>query len=413
MKYSPTGRLITSEPLKGSVFQMGRQPIIDLRNEIFGYELLYRSSAENYINVMDGDLATLTVFLNTFSVAGLNSMVGSRKAFFNVTRNFLIGRYPIPVSPNRIILEVQQDFDFDIMMVRAIKELSAQGYQIALDGVTSRQQFLPVADIVQFVKLNIAELEPIVLPRLVRDLKEKSIRPIAEKIETQEEYDSCVKAGFDLFQGFYFRRPEVVQGRNIHSSRAVILKILAAIKSPNVRIEELEAAFASDITIAYRLLKLVNSGYYHSSRVQIGSIRQAFLLVGLDQLKNWLNLLLEANSSNEMQTLSYRALIRAKTAAGLALELKLFHPDTCFLAGLFSVLDTALELPMKEALEGLSITEEIVSALTTGEGQIGQILKVVHLAEQDKWEAIEQLNMDSDRVKQIYMESAIWAEQYC
>jgi c-di-GMP phosphodiesterase len=413
MKYSPTGRLITSEPLKGSVFQMGRQPIMDLRGEIFGYELLYRSSTENYINVMDGDVATLTVFLNTFSVAGLNSMVGSRKAFFNVTRNFLIGRYPIPVSPDRIILEIQQDFNFDSMLTRSLKELSAQGYQIALDGVTSRQQILPVTEIIHFVKINIPEMEPIVLPRMVRELKEKFIRPIAEKIETQEEYEMCRKAGFDLFQGFYFRRPEVIQGRNIHSSRAVIQKILTVLKNPNVRIEELESAFASDITIAYRLLKLVNSGYYHSSRVQIVSIRQAFLLIGLDRLKNWLNLLLEANSSNEMQSLSLRAMIRAKTAAALALDLQVPHPDTCFLAGLLSVLDTALELPLKDALEGLSLSNEIVAALTTGQGQLGPILQVMLWAEQENWDEIAKFNLDAEKVKRICLESATWAEQYC
>ena len=147
MKYSPTGRLITSLPLAGSKFAIGRQPILDLNQDIFGYELLFRDSTENYINVMDGDLATLTVFFNTISVAGLNAMVGSRKAFFNVTRNFLIGRFPIPIAPDRIVLEVQQDFDFDRELIHAMRELSVQGYQIAIDGVTSTRQIPPLDQI--------------------------------------------------------------------------------------------------------------------------------------------------------------------------------------------------------------------------------------------------------------------------
>lgn len=412
MKYSPTGRLITSEPLRGSVIRIGRQPIIDLHGETFGYELLYRDSSENYINVMDGDLATLTIFLNTFSVAGLNSIVGSRKAFFNVTRNFLISHYPIPVTPDRIILEVQHDLNFDGMLVSALKDLASLGYQIALDGITSRQQILPAMDAIQFSKLNIPEMEPLVLGRLAGELKEKGIRPIADKVETQQEYELCYRAGFELFQGFFFRRPEVIEFRNILSSRAVILKILATLRKTNIRIEDLESAFASDITIAYRLLKVVNSGYYHASAIPISSIRQAILLIGFDRLKNWLNLLLEANSSNQVQSMSNRALIRAKTAAGLALELKISNPDTCFITGLFSLLDMALDLSMKEALEGISLTGEIMMALTNGQGPIGQILRIITAVEEDNWEMVKDLRVDMEKIMNIYRNSARWAEQF-
>ena len=410
MKYSPTGRLITSQPLEGSKFVIGRQPIMDLNQDIFGYELLFRDSTENYINVMDGDLATLTVFLNTISEAGLNAMVGSRKAFVNVTRNFLIGRFPIPIAPDRIVLEVEQDFDFNRELIHAIKELSSQGYQIAVDGVTFTQQILPVSEIISFAKVNISELDPIVLPRLVRELQEKSIRPIAEKVETKEEYEQCRKVGFEFFQGFYLRRPEVVQGRKIHASRPVILKILAALNNPRVRIEDLEYAFSSDITIAYCLLKLVNSGYYHSSRIPIASIRQAILLIGFDRLKNWLNLLLLANPSHEIQPLSMRALIRAKMAASLALEQKISYPDTCFMAGLFSVLDVALDLPMEEVLEGISLNSEIVTALTTGQGAIGEILQAIQEAEKENWAAMPKFNIEPEQARRLYLESARWAE---
>jgi len=410
MKYSPTGRLITSLPLAGSKFAIGRQPILDLNQDIFGYELLFRDSTENYINVMDGDLATLTVFFNTISVAGLNAMVGSRKAFFNVTRNFLIGRFPIPIAPDRIVLEVQQDFDFDRELIHAMRELSIQGYQIAIDGVTSTRQIPPLDQINSFAKVNIAELEPIVLPRLVRELKEKSIRPIAEKVETREEYEQCRQVGFEFFQGFYLHRPEVIQGRKIHASRPVILKILSALNNPAIRIEDLEYAFSSDITIAYCLLKLINSGYYHNSRIPVASIRQAILLIGLDRIKNWLNLLLLANPSNEIQPLSIRALVRAKMAASLALELKVSHPDSCFMAGLFSVLDIALDLPMGEVLEGISLTPETTLALTTGEGQVGDLLKAIAEAEKENWAAMPKFNIEPEMARRLYLEANRWAE---
>jgi len=410
MKYSPTGRLITSLPLAGSKFAIGRQPILDLNQDIFGYELLFRDSTENYINVMDGDLATLTVFFNTISVAGLNAMVGSRKAFFNVTRNFLIGRFPIPIAPDRIVLEVQQDFDFDRELIHAMRELSVQGYQIAIDGVTSTRQIPPLDQINSFAKVNIAELEPIVLPRLVRELKEKSIRPIAEKVETREEYEQCRQVGFEFFQGFYLHRPEVIQGRKIHASRPVILKILSALNNPAIRIEDLEYAFSSDITIAYCLLKLINSGYYHNSRIPVASIRQAILLIGLDRIKNWLNLLLLANPSNEIQPLSIRALVRAKMAASLALELKVSHPDSCFMAGLFSVLDIALDLPMGEVLEGISLTPETTLALTTGEGQVGDLLKAIAEAEKENWAAMPKFNIEPEMARRLYLEANRWAE---
>ncbi len=402
--------MTTNDAMTGSVFLIGRQPIFDRRLEVFGYELLYRASMENFARDFDGDQATLTVFSNTFSQAGLTTLVGNKKAFINITRNFLLGRFPIPLPAEQVVLEVLENIAIDTQLVYAISDLSANGYQFALDDINSIERIGPLLNLVNIVKIDLTTIDFQKLPQLVNDLKKFNLVLIAEKVETVGQYQMCRQLGFDFFQGYFFCRPEIVQGRKIQSSRLVALQALANLQRPNTSIEDLERIISMDVTLGYRLLKLVNSGYY-SFMIQITSIRHAIALIGLNQLKRWLSLLLMTRFNDKPHELSLLGLLRARLAQLIALQRKVQNPDEYFLTGLFSVLDAVLDLPMPQVVAGISLSDATTAALIYHAGPIGETLHAIIAMENGHWDEILRLNIPPHQMNNLYLSAIQWTDE--
>ena len=410
MKTSMTGRLILPQQMRGSLYFIGRQPIFDRSLEVFAYELLFRSSQENTANVTDGDQATLTVLVDTFTKAGLNTLVGSKKAFINLTRNFLTGQYPISISPNRVVLEILEDTELDENLVEALKVLTSTGYQFAVDDVISLDHWpVSLSDVVSYAKVDIATVSVNELPLIVAELKKESVLLIAEKVETRESYQLCRQLGFDFFQGFFFCRPEIVSGRKFETSRMVVMQALASLQNPNMRLKDLEKTISMDATLGYSLLKLVNSGYY-SLPVTITSIRHAISMIGTQQLRNWLSLFLISRVGDKPHELCNQGLLRAKAAESFAEGLNLTNPESYFLVGLFSILEALLDMPVNEIVTGLNLSSEIASALLEGKGPMGKILKCVEGIETGNWDSVGELGLGIEKVSAIYMDAIRWTE---
>jgi c-di-GMP phosphodiesterase len=412
LKYSQTGRLVLPESIAGPVFLIGRQPILDRRKEVFGYELLHRPTKDNYVNITDAeaDQATLSVFLNTFSQAGLQTLVGNRKAFLNVTRKFLTGFYPFPLPPEQVVLEVLEDTEVDAELILTLRSLSSRGYQIAMDDITSPIRIVQLLKIIRYAKIDIAAVDPADLPILVKFLKRSSVYLIAEKVETIEEYEMCSRMGFDYFQGFFFCRPEIVSGRKINTSRQVVLQTLAKLQDPDIQMSQVDRLISLDPTLGYRVLKLVNSSYYALS-VEITSIRQAIVLIGLNHLKSWLSLLMMAKVNDKPNEINMVALFRARMSETIAIELKVANTDSFFLAGLFSVLDAVLDMPMQDIVEDIALSPDIVAALVNRKGKIGSILQAIQGIEHGNWDEILKLGLEAVVINAIFMEAVQWTER--
>ena len=104
---------------------VGRQPIFDRDRNVVAYELLFRSSAENRANVLDGDMATGQVLLNALVEIGLDNLVGNKLAFINFTRRFLMDESLLPVEKSRIYIEVLEDIEPDDEFVAALQRVGA------------------------------------------------------------------------------------------------------------------------------------------------------------------------------------------------------------------------------------------------------------------------------------------------
>lgn len=390
---------------------VGRQPIFNRNKDVIGYELLYRAlQTDKTARITDGDFATTQVLLNTFSEIGLDNIVGQGFAFINFTRNFLVGKYPISLPPERVVVEVLEDIALDKPLIESLKKFKESGFQIALDDVISANRVLPLQGLglASVVKIDLMGVNRVLLPDIANTLKQTGVLLLAEKVETLADYDLCYRLGFDFFQGYYLCKPNVVVGKKMESSRLIVMRLLAQVTDPKADFHEIEMLISQDVGLSYKLLKLVNSGYYSLSTT-VNSIRQAISLIGLSQLRGWMMLILMSTVDDKPHELTAIALQRAKMCEMLGKAFGDSQAESFFLAGLFSVLDAIMDIPMSQVVASIPLTPEVISALIHHEGKIGLALTTILALEQGDWENADKTGLSPERLQSIYFESIKWA----
>jgi len=391
---------------------VGRQPIFNRNNEAIAYELLYRSVQSGNASgvTTNGDYATTQVLLNTFSEIGLDNIVGTGFAFINFTRNFLIGKYPIQLPPDRVVVEVLEDITLDDQLIDSLKRLKNSGFQIALDDVVSPERVAPLlqSGLINVIKIDLMGTKRILLPDMVNTYKKYGILMLAEKVETLEDYDLCYRLGFDFFQGYYLCKPNIVKTRKMESSRLIVMRLLAQVTDPKADFQSLETLISQDVGLSYKLLKLVNSGYY-SLATTVKSIRQAISLIGLSQLRGWMMLLMMSTVDDKPHELTAIALQRAKMCEMIGKALGESQAESFFLAGLFSVLDAIMDIPMSQVVSSIPLADDVIAALINREGKIGLALSTVIAVEQGAWDQVLRCGLQPEVIKNIYFESIKWA----
>jgi EAL and modified HD-GYP domain-containing signal transduction protein len=389
---------------------VGRQPIFDRELDVIGYELLFRSHDTDKAEFVDGDRATSDVILNTFMEIGLDRLAGDGLAFINLTQDFILDKHPIPLLSDRVVIEVLEDVKVDKELVKALQMLSSRGYKIALDDVVRPEDVGPLLEVADIVKLDLAAVEQGHLGEYVDIFRRHDLKLLAEKVETPDVFDLCKRHGFDYFQGYFLCRPNVVSGHRMPSARLAILRLLAKLSAPDMEFEELEEILRQDVSLSYKLLRVINSAFY-AIPTKIESIRQALTLLGIRQIRCWATLLLLSKIDDRPLELMVTAVVRAKMCELLAGALKERRPGIYFMAGLFSVLDALMEVPLQEALGLVPLSEEIVSALLRYEGRLGSVLRCVLAYERGDWGAVRYPGIEPEVICDAYLESLDWANE--
>lgn len=389
---------------------IGRQPIFDRQLEVVGYELLYRSGNTQQAIFKDGNHATSVVISNAFLEIGLERLVGDKLAFINLTAAFLLGDYPIPLQYDRLVLEVLEDVTVNQELATALQNLIKRGYTVALDDVTDPNHVELILDLAKIVKVDFMHTDRSLLPDQVKFYKSRNRLLLAEKIETQEEFEFCKELGFDYFQGYFLAKPSVVQEKKLSSSKMIIMQLLAEMQIPDIEFNRIDEVIRQDLGLSYKLLRLINSAYF-STRSEVKSIKQALTLLGLKQIQSWVSLLLLSESDNKPSELLKTALIRGKMAELISETCGEDRTDTSFTLGLFSVLDALLDMPLAEILEQIPLAAELKAALLHQQGQAGNLLKCILAYEQGVWEQVEYRGLEPDHILGSYLEAVNWAEE--
>lgn len=365
-------------------FFLGRQPILDRNGDIHAYELLFRSGKRNEAYIVDEHHATVQVITRAFGELGIQAVVGDALGFVNLDNKLLSCAIVDALPQQRIVLELLESTQFTPEAVDCCRQLHARGYQLALDDIIALDpSHRPVLPYVSYVKVDLLGMPDNSLRKLYAQLRQLNIALVAEKVETQRQYEFCRELGFDYFQGYYFAHPEVLSGRNVDPAQQQMLR-LSQLLMTDASDSEIEAVFKEDPKLTYNLLRLVNS-VAMGLRTRINSVHHAMLLLGRRQLQRWLSLLLFAHRDSQRfpDPLAIMAASRgrfmellAQAGEGVAVP-----ADQAFMTGVMSLLEAVLEIPMERIAEELSLAQPIRQALLERSGPLGDLLNLMECVE--------------------------------
>jgi EAL and modified HD-GYP domain-containing signal transduction protein len=359
---------------------LGRQPILDGRRRRRGYELLYRSDNMATAFFTDPDDATRSVVERALLEWGLDNLVGRSPAYINVTAEFLHSGLMSILPPDKVVLELLETVEFDERTLSAVRHGVRRGYRFALDDVVSVGNLEPVLPYVEVVKVEVLSMPDAESRALVSDLRAIAphARLLAEKVETLESFEHCSELGFDLFQGYFFARPEIVERQARPIGQHTALMLMTAVQDPHMSFARLAELANTDPTLTYRLLRLVNA-ISTGLLTRIESVHQAIVLLGMEHVRQLATLLtLAANATNNRELITL-AVMRAHMASHLLAG----RPEaaSAFTAGLLSVIDVVFQTTMNELVEELPIADDVAAALIHGTGLVGEALAIVRAHE--------------------------------
>ena len=188
------------------------QPIFDRRRKLFGYEALSRSTWENRFTG-DPDTATQTM-IDDWLLHGLDELADGSRTFINCTFEALTGG-SFTLLPRLAVLELLESVEPSPEVVSACRKMKALGYQIALDDFQLSKKMDVLLALADFVKVDFRATDSDERRAIMRRVKDFASIPIAEKIETEEEFDTAVAEGFRLFQGYSLGAPVLFSKRRI------------------------------------------------------------------------------------------------------------------------------------------------------------------------------------------------------
>jgi EAL and modified HD-GYP domain-containing signal transduction protein len=366
---------------------IARQPILDHAGQVFGYELLYRANGADATCEAGGDVASANVFTTAVLTMGLEMLTNGRPAFVNLTRSLLLNGAATVLPAPSCILEISSEIVVDDAIVEACRRLQDGGYTLALDHYTGQEEVAPLLPFVKFVKVDVQAVDAEGRASIGRRLMHR-VRLIAVKVETAEVFEETKKSGYCLFQGFFFCRPTTVKGATPPARRLLYLRLLAAINQPNVTLFELEELIKQDVSLCYRVLRCINSAAF-GLQMEIHSIRQALVLLGVAQVRKWASVwsLASAAQGTNAEVLPV-AIIRARCCEILGDTATGVPPNSgLFLLGMCSLLDAMLGRPMAAAVAELPLAGEIRAALLGRPNMARSILDVVIAYERGEFDA--------------------------
>jgi EAL and modified HD-GYP domain-containing signal transduction protein len=395
---------------------IARQPIFDTRQKVYGYELLFRSGLDNVFRSSDPDQATSKVLTDSFALFNMSTLTGGKRGFINITRDILLKDYLHLIPKDQIVVEILETIQPDPEVIEACQRLKKAGYLLAMDDFIYADAFKPLVDLADFIKVDFLQTEKEECQALIGRCASKGIRFLAEKVENLKTFDEAKKIGYSYFQGYFFSKPTVLSQKDIPKYKFHYLQILREIHRPDMNFSRLGEYIKQEVSLSYKLLRYINSAFF-GLKNQINSIKQALVLLGEKEIKNWISLVALAGMGNDKpEELAIQSIIRAKFCQFLAPHAGLERrAEDLFLLGLLSMIDAFLDRPMGEILEEIPVEDEIKNALLGCESPLGNICHFVQAYEKGDWDTVTQqrlhLGINESVPSRLYLSALEWGQK--
>ncbi|GAA4429161.1 EAL and HDOD domain-containing protein [Acidovorax lacteus] len=395
---------------------IARQAIVDEKRAVYGYELFDRSTASD-AHTAASDAALL---FNALSYAGTEALVGKKTVFINCTHDSLAGGHLELIHPEKVVLEVptlldtatQEEIDSRLPILQGLR---AKGFRLALNQQALRKPYAQWLPLASFIKLDMMAFKPELAGPLVKFATGNSQATlVAEKVETQEQFDLMLGLGVKLFQGFWFAKPALVKATTIRPSQATIIQLINLVRK-QASTAEIEELLKKDPTLSFNLLRFINSSGFGLS-CEVTSFRHAVMILGLKKLFRWAALLMTTSrAGGAPPAVGTTAVVRGRLMELLAAEL--MSPEDCdnaFVVGVFSLLDTMLGLPLDKALESVALPQAVTDALLHNTGVFAPFLELTKACESGDDEVFartaEALHLSNRQVNWAHLQALAWAE---
>jgi c-di-GMP phosphodiesterase len=397
---------------------VARQPIFDLKGEVIAYELLYRRNAQSrFADGTDTAQMSRDVVIQSFLEVGLDRITRGKAGFINFGREMLLERCYELLDPESIVIELLEDVPLDDEVKAACERLVESGYQLALDDFVTGGPHVALVPYAKIIKVDVLSRSPEEIQAAVEPLRGANVKLLAEKVETQEIHDECKKLGFELFQGYFYSRPEIVANKSISVEQMSMIKLSNLLCNDGATDLDVEEGFRRDASLSYKLLRMLSTAAQGGRGVE--SIRYAIRLLGRGTLQRWLTLLLASSFGSGGGTameVVQTAVVRGRFCELLGVRTKGgVNADALFLVGLFSLMDALLRAPMTEVLARIDLAPHVRDALLDRQGPLADFLSLVEAYEGGDWERVSslapKLGLSTVEVPEGYLEAVNWARE--
>lgn len=393
---------------------IARQPIFDSKQRVVAYEILYRNSLENYYPLeVERDNATSSVLINTFQTFGITNLTSSKPAFINFTENFINNEMALLFSKDSLVIEILETIIPSKDIIEKCKILKKKGYTLVLDDFVYKPGYESLMEIADIIKIDFVNTNTIEIIKIARMLKGSNIKLLAEKVETLERFKFAKRLGFTMFQGYFFSKPEILSSKTLSPLEVNCLLLMSKVNESDLDFDELADIISRDLSLAYYLLKLVNSAAF-SFRRKISSVKDAIVVLGEKEIRKWgILVALNGMGAGKPDEIVRLSLIRAKFNELISINTRYSNrSDDLLLTGLFSLLDVVFNRPLLEILNEINANNEIKEALLNSTGELSNIYNIVLSYEKGEWDSMisqaNSINIDYKLITESYLESLTW-----
>ena len=366
---------------------LGRQPILDRSRQQVAYELLFRAGHKNAASFSDDLEATAAVITHAFAELGIEQALGPYKGFINCDAHILMADAIELLPRSKVVLEVLETVEMTPLLVQRCQALHSAGFALALDDVAACTDVLaPLLELHPVVKVDLMAVpDATALEQLTAQLKRWKVKLLAEKVDAEDQFRRCMDLGYDYFQGYFFARPTIIEGKKLNASELSLLRLLGLVLE-DAETVQLEAILKREPGLSVNLLRLTNS-VASGVRQKIGSLRHAITVLGRRQLQRWLQLLLFTSPGSQDSGIS--PLLHLAATRGRQLELLApqlaegdrFLPEKAFLVGVMSLMPALLGVPMERVVAPLNLSMDVKQALLHRTGLLGGLLALAEVQE--------------------------------
>lgn len=395
-----------------------RQPVLDKNQKVAAYEILYKEDESSLYNQRDSRVANaIEQFLTDLNS---DKFLGDKAAFLTFTPNLLMKNIPKMFSEKRLVIQIEDNTIVHPVAQRIIYRYKKQGYRIAIKGFEFSPRYFGIMDAVDIVKVDFSSPTSS-MKNIVSIAKSFSKEVAAYNIGGAESFELAKELGCDYFQGAYVAEQKTSKIHRMDHMQSNFFQLMIAVTKDEPDIEEIAKIISRDVTLAFSLMKLVNSAYF-ALRNRAKSVHQALVILGLGQLKQWIYLLsFKRDNGGAADELIKTSFLRGNFCMELSKHVPdlTVSPSEAYLMGMFSTLGTLMEVPLESALEELALSDEIKAALLTGEGRCGLLYQMVLCYEKADWSGMtrhaEKLGIPMNIITQIYFEcveyvNSIWKD---